>query len=430
MKYRVAYDISVLGISHFNQRSRTGIFRVIDENLKYLLQIGNLDLTLTSCRAYWEMAAALQFVQHLYPKHTEQFSLPFPPKSYTSLIYKAEKKLVDFNWKRTTSRTLINKVARKFSTFPIERLFPPQLQFTDIDLFHFPFFKVGNLEFTQSKPCIFTMYDLIPIKFPQYFKYRESRHLSNAIARIRKDRDYVICISEATKQDFCEISSMNPDRVFVVPLAASEAFYPVVDDATIALTTQKYQIPKSPYILSLATLEPRKNLDFLVRGFLRYIQETHNQDTCLVLVGTLGWKYDRIFESLPDVDPKLRSRIILTGYIPDEDLSAIYSGASVFAYPSLYEGFGLPPLEAMQCGTPVITSNTSSLPEVVGEAGIMIDPHQEDELCQALSKVLNSTELRIEMSQKSLQRASQFSWKKCAEQTAEVYQIAINNSSK
>jgi glycosyltransferase involved in cell wall biosynthesis len=428
MKYRVAYDISVLGISHFNQRSRTGIFRVIDESLKCLLQTNSIELTLTSCRAYWEMAAALRFVQHAYPEHTKQFSLPIPPKSYTSLIYKTEKMLVDFNWTRTTSRTLINKIARRSSTLPIERLFPPQLQFEDIDLFHFPFFKVGNLEFAQSKPCIFTMYDLIPIKFPQYFKYREFRHLKNAIHRIRKEQDYVICISEATKQDFCEISSMDPNRVFVVPLAAGEAFYRVTDEATIAAITQRYQVPQNPYILSLATLEPRKNLDFLVRGFLRYVQETQDQDTCLVLVGTLGWKYDRIFESLPDVDPKLRSRVILTGYIPDEDLSAIYSGASVFVYPSLYEGFGLPPLEAMQCGTPVITSNTSSLPEVMGNAGIMIDPHQEDELCQALSKVINSTELRSEMSQKSLQRASQFSWKKCAEQTAEVYQMAINNS--
>ncbi|MGV0024197.1 glycosyltransferase family 4 protein [Phormidesmis priestleyi] len=430
MRCRVAYDISVLGISHFYQRSRTGIFRVVDENLKYLLQASDVELTLTSCRAYWEMAASLQFVKHFYPDYIEQFSLPIPPKSYTSLIYKLEKRLVDYNWDRATSQTLINEIAKGFSKIPIEQLFPPQLQFENIDLFHFPFFKVGNLEFVQSKPCIFTMHDLIPIKFPQYFKYRESRHLKNAIHRIRKEQDYVICVSEATKQDFCTLFSMNPDRIFIVSNGVGEAFYPAMDEATIATTTQKYQIPQSPYILSLATLEPRKNLDFLVRGFLKYVRETHDQDTCLVLVGTLGWKYDRIFESLPEIDPKLRSRIILTDYIPDQDLSAIYSGASVFVYPSLYEGFGLPPLEAMQCGTPVITSNTSSLPEVVGDAGIMIDPHQEDELCQALSKVLNSAELRSEMSQKSLQRASQFSWKKCAEQTAEIYQIAINNSLK
>jgi glycosyltransferase involved in cell wall biosynthesis len=146
-------------------------------------------------------------------------------------------------------------------------------------------------------------------------------------------------------------------------------------------------------------------------------------------VGTLGWSYERIFQSLPSTSESLRSRVILTGYVPDEDLSAIYSGASVFVYPSLYEGFGLPPLEAMQCGVPVITSNTSSLPEVVGTAGILIDPQQGDELCQALLKVLSSAELQAQMSQKSLEQADRFSWEQCVEQTALIYRTALNNSS-
>ncbi|NJR50155.1 MAG: glycosyltransferase family 4 protein [Leptolyngbyaceae cyanobacterium CSU_1_3] len=309
---------------------------------------------------------------------------------------------------------------------PIEKIFPPKINIEAIDLFHFPFFKTGKLGFAKTRPCIFTMHDLIPILYPQYFKFRDTQHLKSAIARIRKDQDYLICVSESTKQDFCNFTTIDPARVFVISSAASESFYQVTDRTLILETLRRFNIPPSPFIMSLATLEPRKNLDFLIKGFLKYIQEMNDQETNLVLIGALGWKYDRIFESLPEADQKLRSRIILTGYIPDQDLSAIYSGASVFAYPSLYEGFGLPPLEAMQCGTPVITSNTSSLPEVVGDAGIMIDPHQEDELCQAFSTILNSQKIQAEMSHKSLQRASQFSWEKCAEQTANLYKIAAN----
>jgi glycosyltransferase involved in cell wall biosynthesis len=142
-------------------------------------------------------------------------------------------------------------------------------------------------------------------------------------------------------------------------------------------------------------------------------------------VGVSGWKNNDIFKTAQET-PILKNRIIFTGYIPDEDLSAIYSGATAFIYPSLYEGFGLPPLEAMQCGTPVITSNTSSLPEVVGDAGIMINPTDEDALCQAILTIIQDSQLRKTLSEKGRERAQQFSWAKCAEETVKVYQIAAN----
>ncbi len=120
----------------------------------------------------------------------------------------------------------------------------------------------------------------------------------------------------------------------------------------------------------------------------------------------------------------LKNHVIFAGYIPDHDLSAIYSGALAFVYPSLYEGFGLPPLEAMQCGTPVITSNTSSLPEVVGDAGLMINPTNRDDLCQAMLNLINNSKLRNQLSQKGIDRATQFSWSKCATETIKVYETA------
>jgi glycosyltransferase involved in cell wall biosynthesis len=153
------------------------------------------------------------------------------------------------------------------------------------------------------------------------------------------------------------------------------------------------------------------------------VQQENLPDLSLVLVGTKGWNYEKIFEEIL-AKPEIRDRIIVTGYADDEDLAAIYSGASVFVYPSFYEGFGLPPLEAMQCGVPVITSNTSSLPEVVGDAGIMVTPADADALCQAMLKICSDQALHQSLSVKALQRAQQFSWNACLEKTIGAYRLA------
>ena len=219
---------------------------------------------------------------------------------------------------------------------------------------------------------------------------------------------------------------MNTERVFVTPLAVSNNFYPVNDSDLIKKTLKHYKIDKSPYFLSLCTLEPRKNLDFLIKCFFKLIIENPTLDINLVLVGVSGWKNKTIFIEVQN-SPLLKSRVIFTGYVPDQDLSAIYSGAVAFIFPSLYEGFGLPVLEAMQCGTPVISSNSSSLPEVVGDAGILIDPKDEDHLCQAMLDVLTDSNLRESLRKKGLERAKQFSWKKCADQTVEIYKKIIDS---
>lgn len=173
--------------------------------------------------------------------------------------------------------------------------------------------------------------------------------------------------------------------------------------------------------MGLSTLEPRKNNQRLIKCYYQLLLEKSLEDIYLVLVGSKGWLYDEIFETVNSY-PELKNKVIFTGYVDDEDLSSIYSGATLFVYPSLYEGFGLPPLEAMQCGVPVITSNTSSLPEVVGDAGIMINPKDEDALCQAILNLLNNSDLQKELSEKGLERAKIFNWEKCARETVEIYQ--------
>ena len=238
--------------------------------------------------------------------------------------------------------------------------------------------------------------------------------------------DWVIAISQSTKDDLCNYAKIDPSHVFVTPLAASNLFYPCLDSGQISVIKSKYGIPDMPYILSLCTLEPRKNIDRTIRCFVQLIKEQHINDLNLVLVGVKGWDFERIFSEI-EYASSIRDRIIVTGYVQDQDLAAIYSRAMMFVYPSLYEGFGLPPLEAMQCGVPVITSNTSSLPEVVGDAGIMVDPSDDESLSLAIFDIYSQPFLRKSLSAKSLERAKLFSWERCAQLTVAAYETALRN---
>jgi glycosyltransferase involved in cell wall biosynthesis len=214
---------------------------------------------------------------------------------------------------------------------------------------------------------------------------------------------------------------MPEERVFVTHLGASNNFYKESNTDKIQETLDKYNIPQGRYILGLSTLEPRKNTAHLIRCFFKILLENKYDDVYLVLAGSKGWLYEEIFQTA-DSHSSLKDKVIFTGFIDDKDLSSIYSGASFFVYPSLYEGFGLPPLEAMQCGLPVITSNNSSLPEVVGDAGIMVDATDESQLCQAMTKLLNDPNLCQQLSKQALQQSQNFSWEKCAAETIAIYQ--------
>ncbi|MDZ7935437.1 MAG: glycosyltransferase family 1 protein [Emticicia sp.] len=201
-----------------------------------------------------------------------------------------------------------------------------------------------------------------------------------------------------------------------------EVFYQETDKEKIADTLKKYNIPaNSKHLLSVSTLEPRKNIERTIRAFLKLIQQEHINDLNLVLVGTKGWQFDGIFEEIKS-NPALKERIITTGFVADGDLAALYSSAIGFVYPSLYEGFGLPPLEAMQCGTPVISSTKSSIPEVVGDSGILVEPTDETAISAAMLKFYQNENFRNELSQKALLQATKFSWERFTDEHIEIYQ--------
>lgn len=220
-----------------------------------------------------------------------------------------------------------------------------------------------------------------------------------------------------TKRDFLyALPGLQEDRISIVPLAASKKFFPCRDQNKLSDIRRKYNIPENAsYIFSLCTLEPRKNLIFAVKAFAEFTALRQTENLYFVLGGA-SWKtfvpfLQREIGNLKDC----KRFIILTGYVDDDDLAALYSDAFCFVYPSLYEGFGLPPLEAMQCGCPVIASDTSSLPEVIGNAGIMIDPRNEKSLVKAFTDLFDNPQLRQRLVQQSLRRARQFSWKTSAD---------------
>ena len=269
---------------------------------------------------------------------------------------------------------------------------------------------------------------MVPYLFPQLTEERFVEQHRTIVNSIDRERDWIVCNSVRTKTDFCEMTGMSAERVFVTPFAASlEIFRPERDNARIASVRAKHHVGSRPYVLSLGTLEPRKNLARLVRAFFGLVDDGRWPELLLVLVGPTGWKTEGLFASLAE-QPALRNRVILTGYVPDEDLSALYSGALAFVFPSLYEGFGLPALEAMQCGVPVIASRTSSIPEVVGDGALTVDPTDQDALTQAMLDVLSDTGLAETLGRRGLERARQFTWARTVERTVEAYRVMLAGS--
>ena len=261
------------------------------------------------------------------------------------------------------------------------------------------------------------LHDTIPLILPQYFAdvQKGNSWYLKLVDTINKE-DYYFTNSESTKRDFIKyVPSINPAHITTTLLACAETFKPSSPDKTAA-ALKKYNLPQDKkYIFSLCTLEPRKNLIRAVKCFIEFLNK-NNIDDLVFILGGGSWKgfIEQLEREVPDFD-KYRDKIIKAGYIDDEDLSPLYSGAEWFVYTSQYEGFGLPPLEAMSCGCPVITSNNSSLPEVVGNAGIMIDWNSDEQHIKAYENYYFNASLRKQNSQNGINRAKTFSWAKCVD---------------
>ncbi len=300
-----------------------------------------------------------------------------------------------------------------------------RLALDDAEVFHTPHSAVPDSVRQQPKTAVVqTVYDMIPFLLPETMTAEYRDYYADILRRIRPE-DHVITISESAKADFCGYTGFAADRVHVIPLAANrELFRPCRDSAHMAIVRARYGIPEGPYLLSVCTFEPRKNLRHVVRSFVELLASHPGlDDLSLVLTGGNGWMFEPFLAELAATNVP-EGRIITTGYVPDADLAPLYGGALAFLYLSLYEGFGLPPLEAMQCGTPAIVANTSSLPEVVGDAGVLLSPDDQDGLCQAMLDFYTDPDLRVKLGKRSLERAAKFCWTENIRQTVAVYHLA------
>lgn len=295
---------------------------------------------------------------------------------------------------------------------------PLELWPLKLDVLHCPDFIPP---FHRSCPAVITVHDLAFLRFPSLMT-AESRSYYGQIERAVQSAEHIIAVSESTKSDLVALAGADARKITVVYEAAGPGFQPA-DAAHIAAVRQRYGL-QSDYILFVSTIEPRKNIPFLFEAYaqMRSTWSGPGEPPRLVLAGRKGWLYDNIFVILEQLG--LSESVVFTGGVPSEDLPALYSGALCFVLPSLYEGFGLPVLEAMSCGAPVITTNVSSLPEVAGDAALLVDPQDMLGLAMAMQRLCQDEALRREMSARGQAQAARFSWERAARETIEIYKAA------
>lgn len=274
-------------------------------------------------------------------------------------------------------------------------------------------------------PTVVSIHDLSFEHLPQTFKRRSRAQLRLTVRRSARNAAQIIALSAHGRQDLIDTYRVPAERINVIPLAPSPRFAPVKNDNELRRVRQIYGID-GDYILSVGSIQPRKNLRRLIAAYSLLRQERPAVKLPkLVLVGKKAWFSEETLQALEA--PDLSGRVVVTGYVPETDLPALYSGALCFIYPSYFEGFGLPPLEAMQCGSPVIVGNQTSLPEVVGDAALMVDPFDVAAISSALHQMIIDPEMRSTLSAKGLVHASRFDWKDTARQTLAVYRKAYVN---
>ena len=284
---------------------------------------------------------------------------------------------------------------------------------------HFDVFHGTNYCIPLWAPCptVVTIHDLSLFTQTQTHENANVRRGKRRMPMMAWKATLIIAPSEWTKKEILEFLPVKEHKIRVVGEGARRHMVPQHEDEFLPVL-DKYDI-RGPYLLYVGTIEPRKNLLTLLRAYDELLRTTQHTPQ-LILAGGKGWLFDEIFQLVNQL--QLQDQVKFTGYVPDADLPALYSGALAFVYPSLYEGFGLPPLEAMACGAPVITTNVTSLPEVVGDAGLLHDPTDTRALTQAMAMLLDDADARSHYKYAGLERAKSFSWERAARETQLVYE--------
>jgi glycosyltransferase involved in cell wall biosynthesis len=286
-----------------------------------------------------------------------------------------------------------------------------------VDIYHGPDFVLPPIGIKLRK--VVTVHDLAFLKYPEYAIPELAAYLKKVVPEAVASADAIAAVSHATRQTLIEQFGTPAHKITLVPAGVASYFRRVTDPVLLGATRHKFGL-KHPLVLGVGTLEPRKNHLGLIKAFYKTQQHKHSRPAMLAIAGGSGWLYEETQQLVAEL--KLEKKVRFLGRVSDLELLTLYSMADVFAFPSFFEGFGIPPLEAMACGAPVITSNISSLPEVVGDAALLVDPHKTNELANAIMRLLEDEQLREELRQKGYQQAQRYTWKQAASKMLSIYQ--------
>ncbi len=289
-----------------------------------------------------------------------------------------------------------------------------------LDLFHSPDFVLPP---TGRTPTLLTIHDLSFLRVPEYYVPAFRRYLEGAVARAAGRADHILADSESTRQDIIELMPVQKERVTVLYPGVDPRFRPIRTQTVLDAVRERYALPDR-FVLGLSTLQPRKNFAGLIEGFRRLVQAGGNEpavaDLQLVIAGGKGWMVEETYAAVSKAE--MEAHVHFAGFVDDDDLPALYNLSAAFAFPTWYEGFGLPVLEAMACGTPVVCADNSSLPEVAGQAALLVDAGDPDALAEALIQVLVKADLRARLAVAGPEQAMRFTWPAAAQQLLGVYQ--------
>jgi glycosyltransferase involved in cell wall biosynthesis len=441
---KVAFDISILGAEERSPQNRTGIYKAVEALFKQLISLKKQGLV-----ADLELMAFSSDLRHLEGSRTvwarllaeTGLSVDEMPFFGHDLLTPIQKRVLQLSEQKMTKKS--QKKPYRWESFLL--LFVKQIFRKHLKLFsaqvasHLPQGTVVHIPFTRDLEKflpisglirIVTCYDLTPIVCEAHALAKpKEKTKCEAMFNLISPEDFLCCVSESARTDLLAFRpDLNPEQLIVTYLGAEVGqFVPIANAERLQQIRVNYGIPRTAsYLLSVSTHLPHKNIPFLIRNFLELCdKQAIADDVVLVLCGGKR-KFTDDMEALLLQYPQYQHRVIVTGYVVDADLPALYSGATGFVLPSLYEGFGLPVLEAMQCGTPVLCSNTASLPEVGGDAALYASPTNDAEFQAQLITLLNNPELRQQMVEKGFKQAEKFSWKQSAQETVAVYRQAYS----
>lgn len=415
---RILLDIAAYGLGFVNPAGRCGIYRVIDEFLDRSDRIGASDLGLTASRDTGMSLITEAEIRRTHPELVGHWHPAWSP-TIASVPLLADLAARSHRSARGGAQRLLAAMAWRVGVATARPVPIPG----EWDVLHSFSDALPPASRIAAKARVLTVHDLTPITLPDLHLPITKRVFGEALASILAG-GWAICDSHATRVDLLRHTSIPAERTRVIHPAVDARFAPA-DQLAVTRVRMRYGIGDLPYILCLSSVEPRKNLPTVLRAFERASAQLADPGSlALVVAGPTGWMSGQFERQLAATN----ARIVRTGFIADEDLPALYSGCRAFAYLSLAEGFGLPPLEAMSCGAAVLASDTTSLPEVVGDAGLMVDPRNEEAIAAALQRLAGDDRLVAELRTRAVIRARSFSWNRFVDEHRAYYEEMIQDA--